>query len=204
MRAVIVEVRGKRAAALGLDGVIYLIDAKEHAVGQRVDVGAHCKKRWKKPLTWAACVAVLCAMATTGVYAAYEPYAYVAIDAESSVEYTLNRFDQVLAVHAADAASDELAQELNSEVKKFTHIDLALDHRVDQLYEDGYLKGTDDDFMRISVSAKGTAKTGELKERLGKRMSDERGDGKRRPSAEIVPVSHEAHGHARKRHESRT
>ena len=191
MRAVIVETRGGRAAALGLDGVVYLIDAKGRSVGQHVSIGARRGRKWKKPLTWAACVAVLCAMATTGVYAAYEPYAYVGIDADSSIEYTLNRFDQVLDVRAGDDASDALADELAREVKRFTHIDTALDHTVETLYEDGYLRGTDDDLMRISVSAKGKDKAGVLKEHIGERMSGEWRDGKRRPPAEIVPVSHE-------------
>ena len=115
MRAVIVELRKSRAAALADNGVVYLVDAKGRAVGQQIEVGV--RRRFKKPLTWAACVAVLGAMATTGVYAAYDPYTVVSVDSETeSIEYTLNRFDQVLDVRPANEASEPMAQELRGKV----------------------------------------------------------------------------------------
>ena len=97
MRAIITDIRAGKAAALAEDGTVHLVDAKNRAVGQEIRIPAKRRRRWKKPLTWAACVAVLCGMATTGVYAAYEPYASVSIvGGTDSVEYTVNRFDQVL------------------------------------------------------------------------------------------------------------
>ena len=97
MRAIITDIRAGKAAALAEDGTVYLVDAKNRAVGQEIRIPAKRRRRWKKPLTWAACVAVLCGMATTGVYAAYEPYASVSVvGGTDSVEYTVNRFDQVL------------------------------------------------------------------------------------------------------------
>ena len=79
MRAIITDIRAGKAAALAEDGTVHLVDAKNRAVGQEIRIPAKRRRRWKKPLTWAACVAVLCGMATTGVYAAYEPYASVSI-----------------------------------------------------------------------------------------------------------------------------
>lgn len=97
MRAIITDIRAGKAAALAEDGTVHLVDAKNRAVGQEIRIPAKRRRRWKKPLTWAACVAVLCGMATTGVYAAYEPYASVSVvGGTDSVEYTVNRFDQVL------------------------------------------------------------------------------------------------------------
>ena len=97
MRAIITDIRAGKAAALAEDGTVRLVDAKNRAVGQEIRIPAKHRRRWKKPLAWAACVAVLCGMATTGVYAAYEPYASVSVvGGTDSVEYTVNRFDQVL------------------------------------------------------------------------------------------------------------
>ena len=79
MRAIITDIRAGKAAALAEDGTVHLVDAKNRAVGQEIRIPAKHRRRWKKPLTWAACVAVLCGMATTGVYAAYEPYASVSV-----------------------------------------------------------------------------------------------------------------------------
>ena len=67
MRAIITDIRAGKAAALAEDGTVRLVDAKNRAVGQEIRIPAKRRRRWKKPLTWAACVAVLCGMATTGV-----------------------------------------------------------------------------------------------------------------------------------------
>ncbi len=106
MRAIITDIRAGKAAALAEDGTVHLVDAKNRAVGQEIRIPAKRRRRWKKPLTWAACVAVLCGMATTGVYAAYEPYASVSIvGGTDSVEYTVNRFDQVLGTRVSGGAA---------------------------------------------------------------------------------------------------
>lgn len=188
MRAIIVEIRGRQAAALGDDGMVYLIKAGQHAVGEKIDLSSQkCRFRWKKPLTWAACVAVLVATATTGVYAAYEPYSYVSLDTASSVEYTLNRFDQVLDVCPVDEDSAFLAKTLHAEVPKFSHIDKALAHTVDAMYADGSLTGSDDDLLLVGVSAKGDHKTQQLKEHLGEKLGEKRPDGQPHPPSEVIP-----------------
>lgn len=186
MRAVIVETRGRRAAALGEDGVVHLVPAKGRAVGEQIVLETRSRRRWKKPLTWAACVAVLCAMATTGVYAAYEPYTYVSVDTNSSVEYTLNRFDQVLDVRPLEEGSADLAQALRKNVPKFTHIDRAVADTVQAMYRDGSLTGTQGDQMVVTVSSKEEGKTHALKEHLGKTFGSERPDGKPKPPPTIV------------------
>lgn len=185
MRAIVVEIRGGRAAALGTDGVVYLVEDRGYCPGRRIEVTRTRKKRWKRPLTWAACVAVLCAMATTGVYAVYEPYAVVSIDAADSVAYTLNRFDQVLEVRGPGPA----AKQLDQTVRPLAHIDDAVDQAIGQFYEDGGLSGADTDGMVISVSAKGDRKEGELKEHLGKHVGEKHGG--RMPPTRIVRAGNE-------------
>ena len=126
MRAIITDIRAGKAAALAEDGTVHLVDAKNRAVGQEIRIPAKHRRRWKKPLTWAACVAVLCGMATTGVYAAYEPYASVSVaGGTDSVEYTVNRFNQVL-----DARVSGKEQPPDGEIPRFVHIDKAVEHTV--------------------------------------------------------------------------
>lgn len=188
MRAVIVETRGRQAAALGEDGIVHLVPAKGRAVGEQIILDTRPRRRWKKPLTWAACVAVLCAMATTGVYAAYEPYTYVSLDTNSSVEYTLNRFDQVLDVRPLEEESADLARALRENVPKFTHIDRAMVDTVDAMYRDGSLTGEQDDQMVVTISSKEERKGHALKEHLGKALSTERPDGKPQPPSTVVQM----------------
>lgn len=95
MRAVVTEIRETSAAVLCEDGQIRLIPAQNFQKGQEITLSAG-RRRVRRPLMWTACVAVLCAMATTSVYAVCEPYSSVTVDGEESVEYTLNRFDWVI------------------------------------------------------------------------------------------------------------
>lgn len=182
MRAVIVELRKNRAAALADNGVVYLVDAKGRAVGQQIEIGA--RRRFKKPLTWAACVAVLGAMATTGVYAAYDPYTVVSVDSETeSIEYTLNRFDQVLDVRPANEASEPMAKELRGKVPRFTHFDTAMEHTMDELY-DGK-PDVENSTLSITVDAKSEKTANRLKEHVGARLGENAPDGRPRPNAHI-------------------
>ncbi|GAB2046072.1 hypothetical protein AGATL06_25710 [Agathobaculum sp. TL06] len=191
MRAVIVAIQGRRAAALASDGAVYRVDAAGRSVGQVIEVASRRRRSWKKPLSWAACAAVLCAMATTGVYAAYEPYAYVSIDAADSIEYTLNRFDQVLEVRAVGEDAAPLTETLQEQIPRFSHLDLAMERTMDQMYAAGGLTGADSDFVMVAVSAKTQEKTARLKEHMGTRLSADRPDGKEPPPAEVIPVSEE-------------
>ena len=133
MRAIITDIRAGKAAALAEDGTVHLVDAKNRAVGQEIRIPAKRRRRWKKPLTWAACVAVLCGMATTGVYAAYEPYASVSVvGGTDSVEYTVNRFDQVLGTRVSGRE-----QPPDGKIPRFVHIDKAVEHTVRQEAKEG-------------------------------------------------------------------
>lgn len=158
MRAMITEIRGKRAAALAEDGTVHLVDAKGCAVGQEICIPGRHRRRWKKPLTWAACVAVLCGMATTGVYAAYEPYASISVDsADGSVEYTINRFDQVIGARA-----DGKEQPPDGRIPRFAHIDKAVEHILRQ--EDA------GETVSITVSSRSSGNAERLKEHIDGRF----------------------------------
>ena len=155
MRAIITDIRAGKAAALAEDGTIHLIDAKDKAVGQEITIPAKHRRRWKKPLTWAACVAVLCGMATTGVYAAYEPYASVSVsDGTDSVEYTINRFDQVLGARVSGKE-----QPPDGKIPRFAHIDKAVEHIVKQEAKEG-------ESVSITVTSRSNDHAERLKEHI--------------------------------------
>ena len=63
MRAVVTEIRETSAAVLCEDGQIRLIPAQNFHKGQEITLSAG-RRRIRRPLMWAACVAALCAMAT--------------------------------------------------------------------------------------------------------------------------------------------
>ena len=91
-------------------------------------------------------------MATTGVYAAYEPYASVSVDsADGSVEYTVNRFDQVIG-----ARVDGREQPPDGRVPQFAHIDKAVAHTVRQETNEG-------ETVSITVSSRSSGHAERLK-----------------------------------------
>ena len=175
MRAIITDIRAGKAAALAEDGVVHLVDAKDRAVGQEINIPAKHRRRWKKPLTWAACVAVLCGMATTGVYAAYEPYASVSVDSgDGSVEYTLNRFDQVIGARVSGKE-----QPPDKKIPRFAHVDKAVAHAVRQEAKEG-------ESVSITVKSRSSTNAERLREHIDGQLG-QHVDGENPPKVMVQP-----------------
>ena len=177
----IVEIMGRNAgwltaaAALAEDGTVRLVDAKNRVVGQEIRIPAKRRRRWKKPLTWAACVAVLCGMATTGVYAAYEPYASVSVvGGTDSVEYTVNRFNQVLGTRVSGRE-----QPPDSKIPRFVHIDKAVEHTVRQEAKEG-------ESVSITVTSRSSGYAERLREHIDDRFRQS-GDERNPPEVRVQP-----------------
>ena len=102
MKAVIVGVQGRYAAALSEDGRITRIRNQGYSLGQQIDQKALREiSPLKKAAGWAAAAAAAIAVCVGGgAYLYYSPYAYVSLDVNPSVEYVLNRFDRVIGVYA--------------------------------------------------------------------------------------------------------
>ena len=156
MRAIITDIRAGKAAALAEDGTVHLVDAKNRAVGQEIRIPAKRRRRWKKPLTWAACVAVLCGMATT------------------SVEYTVNRFDQVLGTRVSGRE-----QPPDGKIPRFVHIDKAVEHTVRQEAKEG-------ESVSITVTSRSSGHAERLREHIDDRFRQS-GDERNPPEVRVQP-----------------
>lgn len=175
MRAIITDIRAGKAAALAEDGMVHLVDAKNRAVGQEIRIPAKHRRRWKKPLTWAACAAVLCGMATTSVYAAYEPYASVSIvGGTDSVEYTVNRFNQVLGARVSGKE-----QPPDGKIPRFARIDKAVEHTVRQEAKEG-------ERVSITVTSRSSGHAERLREHIDDRFRQS-GDKRNLPEVRVQP-----------------
>ncbi len=113
---------------------------------------------------WAACVAVLCAMATTSVYAVCEPYSSVTVDGEGSVEYTLNRFDWVIGTRVSGEKPPK-----GESVPPFTHAMDAVRQAVEREYANGQKN------VSITVSSHDSGRAEGLREMLGEARKRARG-----------------------------
>ena len=117
MKAVVLEIRNGTAAVLREDGIVEKL-RRTCEVGQTIELkGSRNGPALVRTLR--AAVAALVILGVLGGGWSYQTvlaYSYVSLDVDdTSIEYTLNRRDQVIDVTAQNEASLELAQQLNGE-----------------------------------------------------------------------------------------
>lgn len=149
MKAVVLEIKGKEAAALSDDGCILKVKNKKYAIGQVIEL----KKTGRfstKFVVWAASAAAAVVIFGTGAWAYFSPYKYVSLDVNPSIEYTVNRFDRVLSAAAVNEDGEAILQNLDLNNKS---IDEAVQDTVNTIEEKGYFEGTDPGGIVISTSS---------------------------------------------------
>jgi len=117
MKAVVLELRDGFAAVLREDGTVEKVRGN-YQVGQTIEL----PEQRKRPVFSRGLRAAAAAVAILGILGggySYEnvlAYSYVSLDiADTALEYTLNRRDQVVSVEARNEASEELAKQLMEE-----------------------------------------------------------------------------------------
>lgn len=112
MKAVILELRGPYAAALSDDGSVCRLKNRQYAVGQVIELSAgrpSTMKLWLRVVS----VAAIAVFLLIPCYAYYAPYAYVSLDVNPSISYTLNRYQRVLNVSGVNEDGAELVKSLD-------------------------------------------------------------------------------------------
>lgn len=160
MKAVIVEIRGETAAALGRDGSVFKVKNRSYAVGQTIDVRRSSLSRQLAVL--AACAAAIFLLVGSGLYAYLAPYSLVSLDVNPSLQYTLNRMGLVLSVEAVNGDGDELLAEM--EALQNRSIEDAISITVRQIAEDGYFDGDEPGGMVIAASSRSEQEAARLAE----------------------------------------
>ena len=116
MNAVIVDIQGKYAAALDENGSLVKIPNVNYTIGQTIELHELQQVRklsLKKMGTLAAAAALALCIGTGTVYAL--PYGTVNLEADSAIEYTINRFDRVLNVRALNEEGEVVLSSLNEQ-----------------------------------------------------------------------------------------
>ena len=149
MKAVIVEIRGETAAALGRDGSVFKVKNRSYAVGQTIDVRRGGLSRQLAVLAAAAAAVFL--IVGAGIHTYLSPYSLVSLDVNPSLQYTLNRLGLVLSVEAVNGDGDELLQEVGALNNR--SIEDAITITVKQIAEDGYFDGEEPGGMVIAASS---------------------------------------------------
>ncbi len=150
MKAVIVEIRGNRAAALLEDGRFVSIPDNAYSVGQEINLlqrESFKKKHHSSFPQRAAAIAASAVLVLSlggGGLAYAMPYGTVSIDVNPSIEYTINRFDRVLRVSGVNEDGQAVLEAIDRNRLLNRKIDDAVKATLSQLEEEGYLSNEED------------------------------------------------------------
>lgn len=164
MKAVIVEIRGETAAALGRDGTVFKVKNRAYAVGQTIDVRRGVRSLRRQIAVLAAAAAAVFLIVGAGIFTYAAPYSMVSLDVNPSLQYTLNRLGLVLSVEAVNGDGDEILAEVGTLSNR--SIEDAIVITVRQITEDGYFDGDEPGGIVIAASSRDEGEARRLAENV--------------------------------------
>ena len=177
MKAVIVDIKGKYAAALDETGNVARIPNANYVLGQKIElheVKAVPGSTVMKRVGAIAAAAVLVIGAGTGTAYAL-PYGTVSLDGEAEIEYTINCFDMVLDVQALNSDAETLLSGIDKKELRHHRIDKAISATLEYM-DTGDEQGEEE--FSVSAKTRSDAHSGRLERQIEQTLVDE---GKRRP-----------------------
>jgi len=167
MKAIIVEIKENKVAALCSDGRIIKLKNKQYIIGQEIDM-----KSSNNIIKFAASAAAALVVFAVPAWAYLTPYSYVSIDVNPSVEFSLNRFDKVLSIKAVNDDGEELLRNIDLNQLKNEDINDAVKEVVKEIKESGFFSEEESGLV-VAASSKTEEKTEELKEKVKHSVEDE-------------------------------
>ena len=169
MKAVIVDIQGKYAAALDESGSVIRIPNANYAVGQKIELHEVPRVRMRagRRLATAAVAAVLVLGIGTGTAYAV-PYGTVSLESAPSIEYKINCFNYVLDVTAENEEAEAVLSEVGKKNLRHRPVTRAIETTVEQIRRDGYL---DEEGSTLQIKTGG--RRGKHNEKLQKRLEDD-------------------------------
>lgn len=164
MKAVVLQIKDKKAAVLTQNSEFKIINNQNYSVGQcvvlkqRTQVIAIAFK--------AACAAAAVLLCSLGAYAYATPYSYVSLDINPSIEYVLNRFDRVLDINAVNCDGDEIVYRLEQLGIKNRSIAIAVDMTVNELCQSEYISRQEENVIVVAAASANKTKCEQLAQRL--------------------------------------
>ncbi|MEG1523552.1 MAG: hypothetical protein RRZ24_00795 [Clostridia bacterium] len=146
------------------------------------------KKLIGRILTATACFALLGILGGS-TYAYMAPTAYVSMDVNPSIEYTLNTFGRVLTVRAVNEDGAEILQEMNLKDLNNNTINEAIKLTLNEITAKGYFDGNAPGGIVIATSGKEPITTKNLAEFLKEVVTTQCADNHQNVSVETMTVN---------------
>ncbi len=188
MKAVIVECSNGAAVALCDDGTFRKLKNKGYSIGQELLIRQkQSSNRMVQKLSICASLAlVLLSFAGIGSHSYVEPYSYVSLDINPSIEYALNRYDKVISVSGVNTEGQQIVSSIESDIKN-QNITTALGVTIGQLEKDHYISQKAYNHVIVSVYSANDTKAQSITSRVNT-LSAEKSD---LCSIDAIPVSKE-------------
>ena len=171
--AVIMEIRGKYAAALTRDGSFIRVPNVGYAVGQRIELNNQAKNanRIRRYGAVAAMAAGFLMLFFGGWTGYMTPVGVVSLDVNPSIEYSINVFDRVLDITAVNDDGRQILDGMDEQALLNHSVDDAVEATIVTLRQNGYLAEATENDVMLSASAGNARHAEALAQRLNARVS---------------------------------
>lgn len=169
--AVIVEIRGRNAAALTSDGAFLRVQNDRYEVGQQVLLAQPVKTaqpaRKRMRLTaYAGMVAGFLLLILGGFKGYTTPAGVISLDVNPSIEYSINIFDRVLDISAVNDDGELILARMDENALRYHNVDEVVNATILALRESGYLADSTGNNVVIASSSYDARHTERIAERL--------------------------------------
>ena len=166
--AVVLEIRGRYAAALTRDGSFIRVPNNGYVVGETIALQKNAQEpRQRIRIGAAASLVAGFLMLFVGGWKVYTtPIGVVSLDVNPSIEYSINIVDRVLDISAVNDDGGEILGEMDKQALLYRPVDDAVDATIVALRKNGYLAETTENDVVLSASTGDTRHAEALAERL--------------------------------------
>ena len=157
MKALVLEIREDKAAILTSEGQIIKVNDKQYRVGQEITIKGPGEMivditRYLRRWGTAIAAALLLLAFLGGSYVSLKPYGVVSLDADPSIEFTINRFDRVLYINGVNDGGKIIAARIDAERLLYRNIEDVIDITIDTLKAEGYLKEEKNNYVVVAAN----------------------------------------------------
>ncbi|MDP4181040.1 MAG: hypothetical protein Q8942_08110 [Bacillota bacterium] len=159
MKALIVEIEGNYAVAMRPNGTFVKVkNSSKYSIGCEAEIPSMIFVNFKTLMSAASAALFLIVMGIS-FFLYNNPYSYVDIDINPSIEITTNVFDRIINVRALNPDAEKIINNLSFKNKV---IEAGVDQIINKAIQNGYLKDERTDAIMLTVSGNSSSKNKKL------------------------------------------